>query len=227
VSSALPTPADVLSYDDLPPGSDLRREYHASPGEPGAVVTITVPGGSLPPEAARKESRAAMVRAVAVAAVLALVLGFAAYGVYGDNVRRLDPRLRLAAQALAVAFTFCLFLLLWRIDRDARLDAHAKGRRQSTVLHANHQGLLIETAGPFGQASHRLAGERIRKFSVERLAAEDAGLVSLALPWLVVHLDDGASVRLLPGREAAEIRWVVASIQKALHAGHGGSPKLG
>src|SRR5687767_7700375 len=88
-----PTTVDVLPYDDLPPGSDLRREYHPSPGERGSVVTITVPGGDVPPDVRRKESRAAMVRAAAVAAVLVLVLGLAAFGVYRDNLRRLEPGL--------------------------------------------------------------------------------------------------------------------------------------
>ena len=168
-----------------------------------------------------------MVRAAAVAAVLVLILGFAAFGVYRDNLRRLDPGLRLGAQALAVAFTVGLFLLAWRIDRDARLDALGKARRQSTVLHADRHELLVETAGPYGQASHRLAGERIRGFTVARIVPHDAGLLLIALPWLVVHLDDGPSLHLLPGREAAEIQWVILSVQRALHGGHGSSPKLG
>lgn len=168
-----------------------------------------------------------MVRAAAVAAVLVLILGFAAFGIYHENLRRLDPGLRVGAQGLAIAFTVCLFLLLWRIDRDARLDALTKARRQSTLLHADRHALLVETAGPLGGASHRLAGERIRGFSVDRIASPEAGLVAVALRWMVVHLDDGASVHLLPGRDPAEIRWVVLSVQKALNGGHGSSAELG
>jgi amino acid transporter len=217
----------VLSYDDLPPGSDLRREYHPSFGQPGTTVTITVPGGEIPPDLRRRESGTAMVRAAAVAAVLVLILGFAAFGVYRDNLRRLEPGLRLGAQILAIAFTLGLFLLVWRIDRDARLEALSKARRQSTVLHADCNELLVETAGPHGQASHRLAAERIRGFAVARVVSHDAGLLLIALPWLVVHLDDGPSLYLIPGREAAEVRWVIVSLQRALQGGHGSSPKLG
>ena len=224
---ARPDSPSVLSYDDLPPGSDLRREYDPSANDPAAVVTIIVPGGAVPADVRRKESRAALVRAAWLAAVLVLILGFAAYVAYRDNVRRLDPGLRLGAQALAIAFTLCLFLLLWRIDRDVRLDALGRARLQATILHANHQELLIETSGPFGQASHRLARDKVRGFTVEHFAPAEASLVAVALRWLVVHLDDGSSVRLLPGREAAEIRWVVLSLQKALHAGRGEPPKLG
>jgi amino acid transporter len=218
----------VLSYDDLPPGSDLRREYRTtSAHERGTTVIITVPGGDVPAEIRRKESRAAMVRAAAVAAVLVLILGFAAFGVYRDNLRRLDPVLRLGAQVLAIAFTVCLFLLAWRIDRGARLDSLGKARRQSTVLHADRHELLVETAGPFGQASHRLAGNRIRGFAVARIVSHDAGLLLITLRWLVIHRNDGPSLHLLPGREAAEIQWVILSLQRALHAGDGSSPKLG
>src|SRR5687767_59015 len=42
--STVPT---VLAYDDLPPGSDIRREYH------GELVKITVPAGE-PPAAAKR-----------------------------------------------------------------------------------------------------------------------------------------------------------------------------
>jgi hypothetical protein len=221
-----PHPA-VLPYDDLPPGSDLRREYDSSSSPPGTTVTITVSGGDIPPDLRRRESATAMVRAAAVASVLVLILGFALFGVYRDNLRRLDPGLRLGAEALAIAFTVCLFLLAWRIDRGVRLDALGKARRQSTVLHADGDVLLVETAGPYGQASHRLAGERIRGFAVAHVVSPDAGLLLIPLPWLVVLLNDGPSLHLLPGREAAEIRWVILSLQRALQGGHGSSPKLG
>jgi hypothetical protein len=217
----------VLSYDDLPLGSDLQREYHPSSGQPGTTVTITVPGGEIPPDLRRRESRASMVRAAAVAAVLVLILGFAAFGVYRDNLRRLGPGLRLGAQALAITFTVCLFLLVWRIDRDTRLEAFGKARRQATVLHANRYGLLAETTGPFGQASHRIAVGRIRALAVARVALHDVGPPSVALRWLVVHLDSGPSLHLLPGREEAEIRWVMQSVERALQDGDGTSPKLG
>jgi len=226
VAAPEPSPS-VLVYDDLPPGSDLRREYHPSSGESGTTVTITVPGGEIPPDLRRRESGTAMVRAAAVAAVLVLILGFAAFGVYRNNLRRLDPWLRLGAQGLAIAFTLGLFVLIWRIDRDARLDSLGKARRQSTVLHADGRELLVETAGPYGQASHRLAGERVRGFGVARVVSHDAGLLMSALPWLVIHLDDGPSLHLLPGREAAEIQWVIVSVQRALQGGDGSSPKLG
>ena len=225
---AAPQPSlTVLSYDDLPPGSDLRREYHPTSGERGAFVTITVPGGDVPANVRVKESRAAMVRAAAVTAVLVLLLAAAVVAAYHDNLRRLNPGLRAGAQVSAVAISVCLFLLLWRMDRDARLDALGKARRQSTVLHADGRGLLVETAGPFGPASHRLSGARIRGFGIRHVLSHDAGLLMVTLRWLVVHLNDGPSIHLLPGREAAEIRWVVLSLQKALHDGRGSSPKLG
>src|SRR4051812_49846704 len=47
----------LLSYDDLPPGSDIRREYrdHGGDGaggtEGGREVRITVPAGETPPAA--------------------------------------------------------------------------------------------------------------------------------------------------------------------------------
>jgi hypothetical protein len=217
----------VLAYDDLPPGSDLRREHHPSCGERGAFVTITVPGGDLPASVRAKESWAAMVRAAAVAAVLVLLLAAGMLAAYHENLRRLNPGLCVVAQVAAVAVSLCLFLLLWRMDRDARLDTLRKARRQATVLHAGGRELLVETAGPFGQASHRLAGERIRGFSIHRVLSHDAGLLMVTLRWLVVHLDHGPGIHLLPGREEAEIRWVVQSLQKALHGGDGSSPKLG
>ena len=131
-----------LTYDELPSGSDVRREFGGAGSDGG--VTITVPGGETPPAVQRAESRAAMVRAAVVSAVLAAMLAMAAFAAYQENLRRLDSSLKVGAALLAGTFGVGLFLLAWRVERGARLDALAQARRQSTVLHADGGALRVE-----------------------------------------------------------------------------------
>ena len=51
------TPTLTLAYDDLPPGSDIRREY----GSDGRSVRIVVPSGDPPRAIVRATAQAAAV----------------------------------------------------------------------------------------------------------------------------------------------------------------------
>ena len=201
-----------LAYDDLPPGSDLRRESSAG------GLTVIVPAGDVPQGMCRAASSAAMLWAAAVSAPLLGLLVAAGSLAYWDNLRRMEPALRAGAEVLFAAFALGLFALIWRTRRDAHLEALARGRRQSTVLHVTPLRLLIETTGPYGDASYDLPRDQVRSLDVCRFQAGDAWGATVALPWVVITLTDGTSIRLLPGRDQIELRWVAGAVTQAAHA---------
>jgi hypothetical protein len=199
-----------LAYDELPPGSDLRREY----GTDGSV-TISAPAGE-PSAAARRA--AAQGTGVSSAAVCAVVLGVLVWITFGvsDSVRRLDPASRAGAVLLFGVFSGALFLLVWKVRYATRLDMLAEARRQAAVLHAHPNRLLVETAGPFGERSFDVPAGEIRRMQVVGEPWSGDGIAAESVPCLRVQLTDGRVLRLMPGRHEAELRWAAAALGQAL-----------
>ena len=201
----------LLHYDELPSGSDVRREF-SSDG-----VTITVPASEPTAAALRGASAEAMLFAGAAGAGAALV--GVSVGLAVVEVSRLDAAVRLFAAVLVGVIVLGVVGLLWRGRYAARVDVLGEARRQATVLHARADRLLVESAGPLGAASHDLAAAAITGLQVRRDRLPDPRGRGGDLPVACLSVfttTDGEPLRLLAGRDESELRWIAAALGQAL-----------
>jgi hypothetical protein len=204
----------TLAYDDLPPDSDLRREVSAD------GVTVIAPAGEVSCTSRRAVAIGAMWWAAVLGTVGVGLLTAAGAVAFWENVRRMERPLRLGAEVLYAAFAGGIFAMLWRARRDVWLEALAKGRRQSTILHATPQRLVVETSGPYGAASHVLPRDQIRSIDARPLRPP-GGFGSPEFPWLVITLADGTRVATLPARDVVELRWATGALEQVLRIREG------
>lgn len=197
-----------LAYDDLPPGSDVRREYG---GEgTGGAVTITVPAGEPPHAVVRQTIRDAFASGAAASAALLLL----AYLLFHLGLR--NNRVSGVSLAWAWAFfaLFCaaLVLLVAWVRYGMMIESIRAAREQATVLAATPTRLLIETTGPFGVASYDFPRAKITGFTVARALLRDDRHTPRRLLHLAIELADGRAVRVLPGRDERELRWIRSTL---------------
>ena len=210
----------ALDYDDLPAGSDVRREYDGAGG-----VRVTVPAGEPPAGALRAASQRAMIDAAVVCSA-GLVLGILVVTLVID-LRRLGSVERIWAVAAFAALTGGVFLLLWRTRREARAEALRGARRQGTVFDARAGRLLIETAGPYGDESHDLRATSVRSITVRPGVRSLGGRTDgPALPCLAIDRSDGMAVQLLHGSDPVELRVVARTLVRALDLTQTGPPQV-
>lgn len=196
----------TLTYDDLPPGSALRRQF----GEDGSVA-ITAPAGE-PSHAARRAALhvTGVVAALMSASLLVVLCLFVP--VMSDGRPRIDPALRLLGIILFAVFCGGIFLLNWRTLFDKRMEWLSKARQQSTLLYASPARLLVETSGPEGDRSLDLPAEAIHSI---RLGP--TGLFPREFPCcLQITATDGSVHRLLTGHHRGELTWVVDTLRQTL-----------
>ena len=196
------SPPLPLAYDELPVGSDLRREYSAD-----GAVTITAPAGE-PSGAARRAAAHSTGLSTAALCILMLVLLVWPALPLVERVRRLDAGLRPVVMVLLALFVGGVFLLVWKVRYGAWLDRMAEARREAVVLHADRRRLLIEIAGPRGEQSFDLPVERVRCIRV--------GGAGRAAPMamLNVELTGGSTLGLLAGRHRAELSWMASTLRE-------------
>ena len=201
--------APTLAYDDLPPGSDVRREYR-----PDGSLLITVPAGEVPTPLRRTAAHEAAVSGALLSAAILLVV----FGVFVYFVQR--NRIGGVALAWAIAFftIFCaaiVALVAW-VRYRIRVEALEAGRQQATVLAVSADRLVAETRGPFGVAGYDLPGNRIAGLEVRRSWITDGRGQRARLPHLELVLGGNRSVVLMPGRDAAELRWIAGTVRQQL-----------
>lgn len=199
-----------LAYDDLPPGSDVRREYDVD-----GVVRIVIPASDVPPAV----RRAAAHRAVLWGAAIATPVLLASLGVFAYFVRA--NRIHGVPLAWAVAFfgIFCLAmaaLIAW-VRYGVLVETAQAARRQMTVLEAAPWGMRIETTGPFGVGSHDVPRARITGLNYGHGRVSDAFGRERRMTRLVVELSGRRNHVLLPGRDMTELRWTASTLARALH----------
>ncbi len=197
----------LLAYDDLPPGSDIRREYH------GELVTITVPAGEPPAAARRTVAQAALVSgAISSWAFLLLALLVFAYFVRMNRVTGVP--LNWAVAFFAIFCTAIVALVSW-VRYGMKLEDLQAGRRQATVMAITPRRLVVETDGPFGNTGHEIPGDQLISVSIRQDVTRDADGRSRKLDGLVIELAGGRRIALLPGRDRTELRWVARAIGRA------------
>ena len=195
-----------LVYDELPAGSDLRREFGAD-----GSVTITAPAGEPSGAARRAAAHSTGLSSAGLCGLMLLLLLWPALPVF-ESVRRLDAGLRALATVLFTLFCGGVFLLVWKVRYGKWLDLLVEARREAVVVHADRRRLLIEIAGPRGNHSFDLPADQIRRISIggdQRRLAEPVSLVKL-------ELADGSVIPLLAGRHRAELTWAAATLTEAL-----------
>jgi hypothetical protein len=202
----------TLAYDDLPPGSDMRRE----PSPDGQTIRIVVPAGEPPPAMVR----AIRFRALAAAApmsVAPLIIALALFYSALHNNRISGVPL---AWAWLAFWTFCgsLFVLIIWIHYGLLLDALRAARQQQTAIAITPQRLLVETSGPFGDASHDFTPDAIDSLVVvPRGLARDARMRGRRVSYLVIATGDSRGPAILPGRDVIELRWVAGAISRTMN----------
>jgi hypothetical protein len=201
--ASIATPPHALTYDTLPAHGTLRRDVELN------VLSITA-AAQEPDERMRRVAR---VRSAVPAALLsgALLVAFLAAlaSTYLDHRRYIGAALGAVLFVAFVVFCGALFLFVWRAQFTARIDALELALRQTTILAASPGRLLIESAGPLGQASHELASD-----ALAICVAGSALHPSLACLEIVAR--DHAPLQLLAGRDESELHWVARALQGAL-----------
>jgi hypothetical protein len=205
-----PAAAPGLSYDELPEGSQLRRQFDGRGG-----VTITAPAGELPPSVRRSVARAGLVPASLAFGLCVVVVG--ALLLFAARANRLDPNLRTAAVVTLAVLGGGVFLFVWLTHYSMLAYALLDARRQSTVLHADARRLLVETTSPAGDKSIEIPTDSIESIRVSP-AALDPSRPSVPVPCLKVGLRDGTSHLLQGGHHPAELEWVAAALAEATGA---------
>jgi hypothetical protein len=197
-----------LSYDDLPPGSDIRREYD------GELLKITIPAGEPPAFARRALAQAAMASgAVSSWAFLLLALLVFAYFVRMNRIA--GPPLTWAVAFFAVFCTAIVLLVAW-VRYGLMLEDLQAGRRQATVMAITPDRLVIETSGPFGIAGYAWGREQMVSVAAGRDVLRDDQGRARRLERLQVQIVGGKRIMLLPGRDSVELRWVARAIGRAM-----------
>lgn len=196
----------TLAYDELPEGSELRRE---SDGRGG--VTITSPAGEVPVSVRRAAVRAGLLPASIAAVVCLLIVG----GVVleAGRTNRLEPSLRPAAAVALGVLGTAVFLFVWLKYSAMVFYALQHARRQSSVLHAGAGRLFFETAGPLDNSSLEIAATDIAALQVAHEMCR-----SVRVPCLKLVLQNGSSHLLLVGHHLAELRWAATALSAATKA---------
>lgn len=198
----------ALTYDTLPSHSRIRREVvdgvlriTASAEEPGPMVR-----------------RAALNRSAVPAGLisgLGLLSCVAVFGVlFQTNRRTLGTELTGLLDIAFLIFCVALFALIWRVHYFSRLDAVQSALKQTTILAAMKDRLIIETSGPAGTASHDLyvQGTAPTIVSIAIETCDERKYVDC----LLIALSDGTRIPLLPGRDLDELRWVSRAVKEAI-----------
>jgi hypothetical protein len=201
-----------LAYDDLPPGSDIRREYIGD--GIAREVKIIVPAGE-PPSAARQGVLFDAFASGARASWALLALAFLLFQLGLRNNRIGGVALTWAWLFFGIFCAALVLLVAW-VRYGMMLDSLRIGREQMTVIAATPARLLIETAGPFGVASYDFPRETIASITTGSGVLRDDRNLPRRLLHITIALVDGRSVFILPGRDARELRWIAAAVREPM-----------
>ena len=186
----------ALTYDTFPPHSSLRREVS------NGAIKITAAAEEPGAHARRLELQRAALSGALLSCGLLIAFVSAVASTYLAHRRYMGFWLFVVLVAAFVVFCLALFLLMWRAAYASRLEKLERAMKQTTILVASPGRLLVETAGPFGQASHE-----IDHFLDMRRGKLDG------LSCLEILLTSGQRVRVLPGRDESELHWVARTLR--------------
>jgi hypothetical protein len=198
----------TLAYDDLPPGSDIRRSYD------GDTVQITVPAGEPPLAVLQQAAYEALASGAISSCALLLLAGIVFY--FGIRTNRISGVTLTWAWIFFAVFCAALVMLVCWIRYGLLADALRAGRRQTTILAASANRLLIETAGPFGTASHDLPRHTIARIESVDAPMRDHTNRPYRLRHLRLALSDARTIAILPARDDRELRAIAMILRTTL-----------
>jgi hypothetical protein len=198
----------TLPYDDLPPGSDVRRTLAEN------TLHITIPAGEPPAHALKQSAYDALASGALLSAPM---LAFACVIFYlGIRANRVSGVALTWAWAFFAVFCAAIVMLTAWIRFGVLSDVLRLGRRQSTVLAATEARLIIETSGPFGAASLDLPRQSIRRISIARAAILDHRSHRRRVQHMLITLNNGRAIALLPARDPREIQCIARMIAQTM-----------
>jgi hypothetical protein len=195
----------TLTYDDLPPGSDIRRE------QVGELLRITIPASEPPPQVLRPLLGRSLIFGAAVSFFVLLGFGFlVSMMIRSNQVRGISSVLAWSAFGVV-----CVAMMLLAASVQYFADRHAVeiARQQITLIAATPTRLLVETSGPFGKASYELASQDIDHVRRRSGYWYDERRRRWWLPHLRIHLRDGNFLDFVPGRDRGELAYIAAAIE--------------
>jgi hypothetical protein len=192
----------ALSYDTLPPQSNLRRAI-----DPRGRVQISISAGE-PGVLARRVAMydtawLSAVWSTLITTFLALLL-LPVFLVNRPQTQALSTLLMM----MAGVFFSAMFLLVWWLEYRKRMDSIERAALQATVISIAPNQVLTETVGPFGTRSESIAPPF--ELFVRRVPASRAEC-------LHVVSRTGQTVHLFPGLSHIELNWLAAEIRTAMN----------
>ena len=197
----------TLSYDPLPPHSDLSRELTPT----GVTFTAAAPNPSL--RALRHAARSAALRAIPDALIVITLASLVAFLLLMQLNR--PPNLPPIVYPLFAVFVAAIYLLAWRLRTAALTDTLHRTCQQVTVISTTPVELRIESEGPLGTASDRLPALQILDIQPSPL--------TLHRWWasepftLRITMIDTRVIDVLHGRDEAELDAVARALRKAMN----------
>jgi hypothetical protein len=187
----------LLRYDDLPPGSTIRREWD------GEALVITIGAERV---TARARRRAAEREAVPSALLAAGAVVF-----LGSLSLTWLPMRQWPIEAVAAfgAFCFAMFGFVWYLRYRARVEELARVMSQMTVVALRPGRMAIETHGLLGGGGCDVDAGDAARVGLMRggTFGGRSGVCSLG-----IERRDGKVTGVMLGREAEEIEWVARQV---------------
>ena len=194
-----------LSYDALPPGSDLvvRRESDG--------VTIVSPAGPAHPAAVRAAALSAAIWAATLMA--ALLFAAAVFLVIIQDPRRIGLWFRVLAAVCFAVVGAMGFLLLWQTQAAEAIATVSAARSRNVAVRAARRKVLIEASGGgLDPTSLEIPVDSIVSITVER-AKTWAG--AFRAPSVVIRRAGDPPVPLFSGRQPPELRLIALALREA------------
>ncbi len=197
----------LLRYDELPPGSDVRREQEAD------GTRIVVPAGEVPAEVQRAVLQRRIV-AASLGFMPILLLAILAFPDLSNRFNRLEAPLKLGAGVAFTVLCGAAIALVSSTLYGRSLDALTRARSTSTLLRVSSDRLRIESSPPCA-ASHEIAQAQIRCLSISHGPLPDERGNRSRIAWLAIELHEDV-IRILPGRDELELRWIARNLAQTL-----------
>jgi hypothetical protein len=201
-------PAVTLAYDDLPPGSDIRRV--CAPDN----VQISVPAAEPPRDVLKQAAMDALASGAAIATPILALAVVAFY--FGIRANRISGVYLTWAWAFFAIFCTAIVMLVAWIRYSMITDGLRAGRSQSTAIGVTSKRFLVATSGPFGVRTLDLPREQIVRLECTVSTMRDNRSRDFKLTCLSVHSRSGPAIHLLPARDPRELRWVCGMIRQTM-----------
>lgn len=203
----------ALTYDNLPPGSTILREW-----DDGTLI-LTAGTRELDAAGRSRAARRAALEASWTSLVIFVIVALLALSMNApQNTSRLLSPLVIGLSAICFGM---LFLLHWHERWRSLRDATERGLDEQTVLMARADSLQIELEGRRRSLSLKLCAGDI--FDIEVQVA----FIQRGPDRLLIRLRAGETIELLLGRSPTELEWVAKTLRQIIDRSTGSPPEPG